>query len=274
MRTIIMVLALVFVAAMLVVLNNTIATSRRQVVDLIAREVGEHDITITRVDTSADPLSTSRRDHAPCSRSAAPPGRGRVSPLPGRRRGRAAGSRTQPGNATLIARDPEIDDLGTVNLLEGEYDLAGDRVVILRNTADAYDLEVGDEIVLSYVLPVPREVGETQAENISVNRISRRFTVSGIALQNGLGSDIQNGVLAHVETVQDWLGLPGRAERLVVALDQAVYNTMDVETSVFRVRRIAERLQAAAAGRQAARDTTICHRPRPRRWTAATWPFR
>ena len=44
MRTAIMALALAFVATMLVVLNNTISTSRRQIVDLIAREVGEHDI--------------------------------------------------------------------------------------------------------------------------------------------------------------------------------------------------------------------------------------
>jgi ABC-type antimicrobial peptide transport system permease subunit len=106
-------------------------------------------------------------------------------------------------------------------------------------------LELGNEIVLSYVMPVPREIGETQAENISVNRISRRFTVSGIALQNGLGDNIQNGVLAHVETVQRWLNTPGRVERLVVALDQSVYNTVDVQTSVFRVRRIAEQMRAA-----------------------------
>ena len=42
MRTAIMIVALGFVATMLVVLNNTIATSRRQVVELVAREVGEH----------------------------------------------------------------------------------------------------------------------------------------------------------------------------------------------------------------------------------------
>ncbi len=58
MRTAIMILALAFVATMLVVLNNTIATSRRQVVDLVAREVGEHDIALRRIDTAPIPLST------------------------------------------------------------------------------------------------------------------------------------------------------------------------------------------------------------------------
>jgi ABC-type antimicrobial peptide transport system permease subunit len=258
MRTIIIVLALVFVAAMLVVLNNTIATSRRQVVDLIAREVGEQDITITRVDTSPDPFidveSTSATLRSAHRRVSAVHPRFQASVEvaldqagPAATAGLAvAGLGTSgPGNATLIARAPEIDDLGTVEIQEGEYDLSGDQVVILRDTADAYGLEVGDEVLLSYVLPVPREVGRTQAENMSVNRITRRFVVSGIALQNGLGSDIQNGVLAHIETVQRWLGLPGRAERLVVALDPAVYNAVDVQTSVFRVRRIAERMQSA-----------------------------
>ena len=47
-------------------------------------------------------------------------------------------------------------------------------------------VSLGDEIALSYVVPMPREEGRAAAENISVNRITRRFTVSGIALQNGL----------------------------------------------------------------------------------------
>lgn len=255
MRTIIMVLALAFVAAMLVVLNNTIATSRRQVVDLIAREVGEHDITVTRVDTNPDPFIDVEATAAllqaahPRVRAVYPRFHATVEVGLGATRSGSSGP-AGPGNATLIARDPGIDDLGTVDIQEGEYDLSGDRVVVLRNTADAYDLKLGDEIVLSYAMPVPRQVGETQAENISVNRISRRFTVSGIALQKGVGGGIQNGVLAHVETVQRWLELSGRAERLVVALDQAVYNAVDVQTSVFRVRRIAEQLRTAL-GQQA-----------------------
>jgi len=240
-RTIIMVLALVFVASMLVILNNTIATSRRQVVDLIAREVGEQDITITRRDTSAEPFIDVRtatdvlRGAHPRVEAVYPRFQAEVEVTLG----------ASTGKATLLARDPETDDLGTVDLLEGEYDLEGDKVVVLRNTADAYELQLGDVIQLSYVMPVPREEGKTQAENISVNRVTRAFTVSGIALQHGLGSGLQNGVLAHVNTVQDWLGLPGQAERLVVVLDPAVYSTVDVQTSVFRVRRIAERLQAA-----------------------------
>ncbi len=246
MRTAIMILALAFVATMLVVLNNTIATSRRQVVDLVAREVGEHDIALRRIDTSPDPFVDVARltqivlAAHPVVEGVYPRFQADVEVARG----------TTNGNATLVARDPQAENMGTINVLEGTYEVVGDSVVILRDTADAYGLHVGDEIVLSYVLPVPRREGEEKAENVSVNRVSHRFTVSGIALQNGLGSDIQNGVLAHVETVQAWLRLPGRAERLVIALDPGIYNALDVETSVFRVRRVAEQIQAALGEEQ------------------------
>jgi len=241
MRTAIMVLALAFVATMLVVLNNTIATSRRQVVDLVAREVGAHDITLTRPDTSQDPfvdvepLSSLIRASHPLVKAVYPRFQAEVEVARG----------TTNGKATIMARDPSVDTLGTVNVLEGEYDLSGNKVVLLRNTADTYGLHVGDEIVLGYALPMPREVGREKAEDISIGRVTRGFGVSGIALQTGLGSDIQNGILMRVDTVQEWLGMPGRAERLVIVLDQAVYNALSVETSVFRVRRVAERIRDA-----------------------------
>jgi ABC-type lipoprotein release transport system permease subunit len=206
-RTAIMALALAFVATMLIVLNNTIATTRRQVVDLIAREVGAHDIALTRTDTSPNPFVTVPRTRERVL--SAHPMVQRVHPRFQADVELARG--TENGRATLVALDAETDSLGTINVLEGAYQIAGGSAVILRDTADAYDLAVGDEIVLSYLLPVPREVGKTQAENISVNRSARPFTISGIALQSGLGSSIQNGVLVDVGTVQDWLDLPKRA---------------------------------------------------------------
>jgi putative ABC transport system permease protein len=137
--------------------------------------------------------------------------------------------------------------LGQVKILEGELDVKGDKVVVLQDTASAFDLEVGDEIDLSYVLPTSRSPGHDLPEHNSVGRVARRFTVSGIALVSGLGGTDRNGILASVETVQDWLGLPGQAERLVVALDKNVYSPMDTEASIFCVRRIAEKMHDALA---------------------------
>ncbi|MBN1582294.1 MAG: ABC transporter permease [Anaerolineae bacterium] len=240
-RTIIMILALVFVATMLVVLNNVIATTRRQVVDLVAREVGAHDIDLLKKDTSQDLfvdvafLQTLLQEAHPSVKAVYPRFHAEIEVALG----------ATNGNATLVARDTSIDDLGTITMLEGDYDISDDNIVILRDAADAYNLQVGDQVDLSYIMPMPRQVGDEAVENISVSRIARRFTIAGIALQDGLGNDISNGVLIHVDTVQEWLHMPGRAERVVIVLDPAVYNTLDVETSVFRVRRIAEQLQAA-----------------------------
>ena len=47
-RTIIMMLALLVVTAMLVTLNNGVESLQRQVVELVERESGEHDIAIKK----------------------------------------------------------------------------------------------------------------------------------------------------------------------------------------------------------------------------------
>ena len=53
---------------------------------------------------------------------------------------------------------------------------------------------------------------------------------------------------ASLDTVQDWLGVPGRAERLVVVLDETVYGSLSTQNSVFRVRRIAEQMVDVLGG--------------------------
>lgn len=152
--------------------------------------------------------------------------------------------------ASLLARTPE-DDLGQVTMREGAYNLEGGRlgrldgVIITRGMADAFGLAAGDEIGLSYLLPVSRLPGHDLPQNGSVGQVARRFTISGIAQTSGLGGGERNVILASVATVQDWLNAPGQAERLVVVLDETVYSSMDTQASVFRVRRVAEEMQDA-----------------------------
>ncbi len=239
-RTFIMVLALFVVTAMLVTLNNGVESLQRQIVELVEREAGEHDIAITRSETSAsqfidvNALSVVFQEAHPQVRAVYPRFMATVEIQGGK----------QPGNASLVARTPE-DQLGQITMLEGDYNLEGDHVVLLRVTADTFGLSVGDEIDLSYVLPVSRQKGYELPANNSASRVTRHFTVSGIALATGLGGGSQNGILASVATVQDWLSIPGRAERLVVVLDETVYGSVNTQTSIFRVRRIAERLYDA-----------------------------
>ena len=49
-------------------------------------------------------------------------------------------------------------------MLEGKYDISGDNIVVLRNAADAYNLQIGDEVDLSYIMPMPRQVGDEAVE--------------------------------------------------------------------------------------------------------------
>ena len=239
-RTVIMVLALLVVTTMLVTLNNGVESLQRQIVEIVEREAGEHDITITRAETSPNQYIDVERISAilyeadPAVVAVYPRFLATVE-LQG------AG---QMGNGSLLARAPE-DNLGQVTMLEGEYNLEGDHVVVLRVTADTFGLEIGDEIDLSYIVPLSRMKGYDLPEEASVGRVTRRFTVTGIALATGLGGGGQNGILASVETVQDWLDVPGRAERLVVVLDEAVYGSLNTQSSIFRVRRIAERMYDA-----------------------------
>ena len=239
-RTVIMTLALLVVTAMLVTLNNGVESLQQQIVEIVEREAGEHDIAVTRAETSPSQYIDVERVSA-ILRGADP---SVVAVYPRFHATVELQGPDDAGNASLIARPPE-DDLGQVTMLEGEYDVAGDCVVVLRVTADTFGLEVGDEVDASYILPLSRIKGYDLPEDASAGRVTRRFTVCGIALATGLGGGGQNGILASVETVQDWLGLPGRAERLVVVLDEAVYGSVNTQTSIFRVRRIAERMYDA-----------------------------
>lgn len=238
-RTVIMVLALLVVTMMLVTLNNGVDSLQRQVVEIVEQEAGEHDITIHRAETSPDQfmdvsLMAQLRAAAPEIVAIYPRFQATVE----------LQTAQKIGNASLVARVPE-DDLGQITVLAGAYDLTGDQVVLLKVTADTFGLKVGDEVNVSYIMPLARLKGYAAPTDESLRRITRRFTVSGIVLATGLGGGGQNGILTSVATAQEWLGLPDRAERLVVVLDQSLYASGSTQAAIFRVRRIAERLYDA-----------------------------
>ncbi|MBN1179907.1 MAG: ABC transporter permease [Anaerolineae bacterium] len=239
-RTAIMVMAVLVVTAMLVTLNNGVDSLQQQVVQIVEQFAGEHDIAIVRAETSPDQYVSIERISAILR--AADPAVAAIYPRFHTTAELRTGDRTS--NVSLVARVPE-DDLGQITVLEGEYDLQGDHIVVLKVTADTFGLHVGDQVDVNYYLPISRMTGQDLPQNVSLSHITRRFTISGIALSTGLGAGGQNGVIVGVETVQDWLDVPGRAERLVVVLDEAVYGSLNTQASVFRVRRIAERMTGA-----------------------------
>jgi ABC-type antimicrobial peptide transport system permease subunit len=252
-RSAIVVLALLLVTVMLMVLNNAVELLERQNVTFVEDEVGEHDVAITRAETSSDQLIDVQRiaallRHADPAITAIYPRFHATVELQGMGLDRLVGLTAE---ASLLARTPE-DDLGRVTMREGVYDLEGDnrtgtaRIIITRGVADAFGLRSGDEIGLSYLLPVSRLPGQDLPQSYSVGQVARRFTISGIAQVSGLGGGERDVILASVATVQDWLNVPGQAERLVVVLDETVYSrSMDTQASVFRVRRVAEAMHDA-----------------------------
>ncbi|HDQ72791.1 MAG TPA: FtsX-like permease family protein, partial [Chloroflexi bacterium] len=239
-RTLIMVLALLVVTVMLVLLNNSIESFQNQIVELVERDTGEHDITITRSEFSpsqwidVERTSVILKQADPSIETIYPRFHATVEIQGG----------NDIGNASLLARTLE-DDLGQVKVVDGEYRLDEEHVVILKMTADTFGLAIGDQVDLSYILPRARPKGYEASENASVGRVTRRFTISGIALATGLGGANHNGILANTETVQEWLNLPGRAERLVVVLDESVYKSLNTQAAIFRARRIAEKIYDA-----------------------------
>ncbi len=239
-RTAIVVLALLLVTVMLMILNNAVESLQRQDVKFVESGAGEHDVTITRAETSPDRridvehISAILRDADPTVTAIYPRFHATVE-LQGV--GQAA-------SASLVARTP-TDDLGQVTMREGTHNLEGDRIIISRAMADTFGLTVGDEIGLSYVLPASRLPGHDLPQNNSIGRVARNFSISGIAQTSGLGGGERNVILASVDTVQDWLNAPGEAERLVVALDENIYASMNTQASVFNVRRVAEEMRTA-----------------------------
>jgi len=184
-----------------ILIGDGVESLQRQVVEFVEGEEGEHDITITRAETSPAQFIDIER----ISRVAYAADPAVVAVYP-RFQATVELHGSRQGNAVLLARVP---------------------------------------VELGYIMPLARVKGHDRPANQGISRVTRRFTVSGIALATGLGGVEQNGILAGVETVQEWLGLPGQAERLVVVLDRAVYNSLNIQRSIFRVRRIAEKIYDA-----------------------------
>jgi putative ABC transport system permease protein len=239
-RTILMILSLLVSTGLIVTMSATVETVRQSNVDLIATAVGRYDIAITRAETSPDQflvvgeltpqvlVSDSRiqavhpRIQAPIELNAA----GNV------------------GRGTLLALDPERDDIGFVDVVEGEYRLGENRVAILEETALNFSLGVGDAVDLSYSFPLPREEGREATTGASERRVSRRFTISSVVRQDGVtGAAVRSGFLMALADAQAWLNLGGRAGMLVITVDPALYQTNNAELAAIRVREVTRAIQ-------------------------------
>ena len=244
-RTLLMLLSLLVSTGLIVALNATVETIRRSNIDLIASETGRYDFTIAKTDIDSDPF-INLETAVPLIQATELNGQPIIQEVQPRFQSIVElEANGELGSGWLLALDPETDTIGEVNVISGTYELGPGRVALLEDTADTYDLSLGDTIQVAYSLPLPREEGRPGAAGSSLRRALAQFTVVAVVRQQGLTTDgVTEGLIADLDSVQQWLGLPGRAERLLVVVDPILYETRDAEQAALSVRSVAENVQA------------------------------
>ncbi len=236
-RTILMVLSLMVSTGLIVTMSATVETVRQSIVDFIADEVGRADLTITKKDTSSNlfiPIEeTAAIILAADDRITAVHPRIEVSveiEMSGKR-----------GAVSLIGLDSARDDIGTVNLVEGEYVLGNGQVAVSRWAANKHGLAVGDTFNVAYAFPIPRQPGKPGSSGASSVRLQRQFTVSAIVNAGDVAEP--RGILVELGDLQTWLNLPGQANQMLAVVDPALYETNNASAVALSIREIARAVQ-------------------------------
>ncbi len=239
-RTILMILSLLVSTGLIVTLSATVETIRQSNVDLIASAVGRYDLSLSKKDTSSEPFLVV----------------GEVAPqvLAAHESITAVYPRIQSdieftvngnlGRGTLLALDPATDDVGYVDIVEGEYALGAGQTAVLEETARNFSLGIGDSVDISYSFPLPREAGQPELAGASQRRATQRFTISAIVRQDGVtDSGVRAGFIIALADAQAWLNLPDRAQLLVGTVDPSLYETNNAEVAALRVRDVVRAVQ-------------------------------
>ncbi|MEM7119273.1 MAG: FtsX-like permease family protein [Chloroflexota bacterium] len=239
-RTILMVLSLLVSIGLIVTMSATVETIRQSNVDLIASETGRFDLSISKRDTNADLFIPF--DEVGPQILAADENITAVYPRIETQIELNIDGELRQG--FLLALDPDVDDVGFIDVVEGEYVLGDGQVALFENTAREQNLVVGDRVNVSYSFPVPREVGKTAVAGASQQRTNESFVVSAIVRQDGVAQGrISRGIIAHLDDAQAWLGLSGRVQSVIATVEPSLYETNNSETAALRVRNIGRTVQ-------------------------------
>lgn len=245
-RTALMILALMVGVGALVALNATVDSYRRYFAGTVAGDVGAFDLVITRVDTEPDPyldpellapviLSVSGVDHVAA----------RVQSVVTMQFGE------KTGDISMVALDPDVDDFGSLEVVDGELDLTADGsgvpgALVLQETADTFGLELGDAIEVQYAAPLTRIKGRPSDGSASRRRTSASWEVRGIGTQRGVtGEDGNEGLILGLLPTQERFGIGSRAERLLVGYRPEIFQAADAQASAFEAREISVAIRDA-----------------------------
>ncbi|MCB8983838.1 MAG: FtsX-like permease family protein [Ardenticatenaceae bacterium] len=240
-RTVLMVLSLLVSTALIVAMSATVESVKQSNIDLVASAVGRFDISVRKTDTSPDPFINVAETTAVIQSADA-----RVTAVYPRFQSQVEleiGADVSQG--WLVGLDPARDDIGYIDVVTGTYTLGDGQVALLEDTANTYDIGLGDTLYVAYSFPQPREAGKAGATGASARRVRIPFTVAAIVRQEGvIGNGIREGLIADIGDVQRWLELPGRAETLLTIVDPSLYESQNAEIGALNVRGVAQAIQA------------------------------
>ncbi len=254
-RTIIVMIALTIGVALVGALLALVDTQRQYALQQIGDQTGGYDLRIQRSDLALTPFfDPSQAEQT--ARAVNP----QTSAVYRRIQGSAI-ARTdisvQDWSVTIIGLDVDSDKLNRFNpILEGSYPPAPGQVFLTSVAADLLKVKVGEEIKLSYLLPVPRESGKTAASSTSSSaRADGRFIVAGIGIVSGI-SDASNGVFMRLSDAQAWLNQPSKVERLQIVWDVDRAAGSDAKLAVSNARDASEKVKDAIQA-QLGKDYTV-----------------
>ncbi len=244
-RTILMLLALIVGVGALVALNATVDIFERFNISIISNTAGDYDLVIQKNEIEPSLLIESQ-SLIPVIQASDP----QVKIIAPRIQGVVDVDAVSDeagiihGSAQFVALNRAEDTMGDFEVISGTLNFAPGYAVILQETADTFDLQPGDTFDISYGLPTPRQRGIESASNVSARQARTTLTVSAIALQRGVtGLSGNDGVLIDLAYAQEWLNLPGLAERIVVGFDESVYGDNDPQAAAFQARALSEKVQ-------------------------------
>ncbi len=122
----------------------------------------------------------------------------------------------------------------------GVYPPQTGQIFLSSATAGLLDVQVGDEVSLSYAVPLQREQGKTAVTGTSTPRLQAKFLVAGIGTLTGVSDDATNPVVVRLDDAQRWLGADNQANQLLLVWQTDTSDSTDAKVIVTRARGIAE----------------------------------
>ena len=207
------------------------------------RKVGATDsvaVTFIALDTASDTLITAEK---PASTTTGVIGIAGIN-IGGATGGRGGGGGAPPGGdgppPGEISTSSNSSSALTNQQTVGAYPPASGEVYLSTATATALGVQVGDELRLSYVIPVKRDAGKTAITGASTPRIEARFIVTGVGTLTGVASDVSNPIIMNLADAQAWLGQDGQANKLLLVWTSTSTSSSDASATVTAARNVGE----------------------------------